>query len=183
MDEVNQANKHRIQRFRQQNYEWLLTHKDKLTHAVTLTFDPAKIRTFLRQHKLDLALNNDYLVQCYQQEMRYFSQRLSKSLFGNSAQRHGSKLLLIPVLEGLEHNAMPHYHCAIGVDASRQSVVTDKIIGNWQQTRFSGYHHDVKPYRDEGWLAYITKKCFTPNIDVIDWMNVSVPASSQSTPE
>lgn len=170
-----------ISKFKQQNYEWLLQQKRYATHSVTLTFDPKKIRSVLRRAELDIPLNAQSLVEEYKKEMRYFSCLLRRSLFGKTAERFHNRLLLIPVLEGLETGKMPHYHCTIGVDAKRLNVADTKIKECWERTRFCGYHNEVKPFRDEGWLGYNNKKTMSINQQAIDWDNVLVPSSSQST--
>lgn len=180
-ENINQAFHSKRYAYRQQNYQWLLAYRGTATHAVTLTFDPKKIFSFIKRNQMNFALNDDYLIECYQSEMRYFSTLLKRSLYGKSIERYGERLLLIPVLEGLESGNVPHYHCTIGVDSGRINAATDQIITCWTQTRFCGYHHDVKPFRDEGWFDYITKRCTTPEVDVIDWMNICVPTSPQLT--
>jgi hypothetical protein len=181
-DQINYSYWSNVEKYKEQNYAWMLNHKDLATHAVTLTHDPSKIQSYLNKYNMKMDFNHPYLIKKYKNEMRYFGQLLGKCLFGKSAQRYGEKLLLIPVLEGIENNAFPHYHCTIGIDAKRLDVANDKIFSCWQQTRFSGYHNEVKPYRDEGWLSYNTKRCMFPGKEVIDWENVLLPASSQSIP-
>ena len=182
-DNLIQLQKLNALKYRNQNYEWMLNYKNIATHAVTLTFDPSKVYSFMRQHEIDLALNSEYMIRQYQDEMRYFANILNKSLFGNASKRHQERMSLIPVFEDLCKNKVPHYHCVIGVDQSRVDAVPEKVEKSWQRTRFCGHYNDVRPFRDEGWISYITKQCFTPDIEVIDWQNIRVPASSQSTPE
>jgi hypothetical protein len=179
-DQINSDFWANVDKFKEQHYQWMLTHKDLATHAVTLTFDPTKIQLFLDKNKMEMKLNHPYLIQKYKLEMKHFGHVLRRSLFGKSAERFGERLLLIPCLEGMEEGKNPHYHCTIGVDASRMEVATSKILESWTQTRFCGHHNEVKLYRDEGWLGYNTKRCMFPKKEVIDWENVLVPSSSQS---
>lgn len=180
-EQINKDYQDGVAKFKRKNYEWLLTQKPYATHSVTLTFHPTKIRSVLRRAGLDMTLNDKSLVKQYKKEMRYFSCLLRRSLFGKSAERRHSSFLFVPVLEGLETNKMPHFHCTVGVDAKRFNVVEEKIFECWKRTRFSGYHNEVKPFRDEGWLDYINKKTMSINQQAIDWDNVLVPSSSQST--
>ena len=179
-DQINSDFWTNVSKYKEQHYQWMLTHKDLATHAVTLTFDPTKIQSFLDKNKMEMKLNNPYLLKMYKKEMKYFGRLLSRSLFGKSAERFGERLLLIPCLEGIEEGRIPHYHCTIGVAQSRVEVATAKIAECWLQTRFCGYHNEVKSYRDEGWLGYNTKRCMFLKKEVIDRENVLVPTSSQS---
>jgi hypothetical protein len=179
-DQINSEFWANVDKFKEQHYQWMLTQKDLATHAVTLTFDPTKIQSYLNRYEMEMKLNHPYLIKKYKKEMNYFGCLLSKSLFGKSAERYGERLLLIPCLEGIENGKMPHYHCTIGVDAKRIEVATNKILESWMQTRFCGHHNEVKLYRDEGWLGYNMKRCMFPKKEVIDWENVLVPSSSQS---
>ena len=170
-----------VAKYKEQHYQWMLKNKHLATHAVTLTFDPKKINSFLRRNKMDMPLNHSYLIKKYKSEMKYFGRLLSKNLYGKSAQRYGERLLLVPCLEGIEDGKMPHYHITIGVDEQRLEVANKLISECWLQTRFCGYHNTIKPYIDEGWLGYNIKRCMFLQKEVIDWENVLVPTSSKST--
>jgi len=179
-DQINSKFWADVFKFKDQHYQWMLTHKDLATHAVTLTFDPTKIQAYLNRYEIDMKLNNPYLIKKYKLEMQYFGRLLSRSLFGKSAERFGERLLLIPCMEGIEEGKIPHYHCTIGVDENRMDVAEAKILQCWVQTRFCGHHNEVKLYRDEGWLGYNTKRCMFPKKEVIDWESIVLPTSSQS---
>ena len=48
-DQINSDFWTNVAKYKEQHYQWMLTHKDLATHAVTLTFDPTKIQSFLEK--------------------------------------------------------------------------------------------------------------------------------------
>lgn len=79
-DQINSDFWTNVAKYKEQHYQWMLTHKDLATHAVTLTFDPTKIQSFLEKNKMEMKLNNPYLLKMYKKEMKYFGRLLSRSL-------------------------------------------------------------------------------------------------------
>ena len=64
-DQINSKFWADVSKFKDQHYQWMLTHKDLATHAVTLTFDPTKIQAYLNRYEIDMKLNNPYLIKKY----------------------------------------------------------------------------------------------------------------------
>jgi hypothetical protein len=161
--------------FRQANYEWMLTHQHLFTHALTLTFDSKKIYAYLWQFSRSLTRNHPEMISRYQDSVKLFVNILDRSLFGNMANRFGSPLLFVPVMEGLNRGEIPHFHCSVGVPETRFEVFEEKVIRAWKRVPFSGFSVKVEPYRDAGWLGYTTKECKFFNRESIDWMNIRTP--------
>ncbi len=168
-----------LDKFRSKNEEWILQHQHLITHSLTLTFDCRHLLRTLNKYQSSQTLNHPDVVEWLQASMRYFKNRLNKSLYGN---RRG-RILLIPVIEGLGIDQKPHYHCHLGVSKDRFDAVEAKVKSIWKEVPFGGTQVVVKPYRDHGWVGYSTKNTLFANRESIDWMNILLPTCSSSTAE
>jgi hypothetical protein len=166
-----------IGKFNDQNYEWLMQFSSNFTHAATLTFDFTKIWRFANSPKHNRVITQKEMIELLRKSFGCFVTKLNRSLYGNASWRHGEKLLLVGVIEGLYQEGKMHYHCAIGVPDDRLEIAKKKIIECWRDVPFSGHHNKVEDYRDAGWLGYINKEVKYLNRQNIDWDHVRVPAS------
>ena len=110
-----------------------------------------------------------------------FRHRIDRALYGNTSKRHGERLLFVPVLEGLGIGQFPHYHAAIGVEGERSKQLHETVRITWSKLPFAGTQIKLVPYRDTGWLGYMTKQVMKLNEHVIDWASVSVPSRTLPT--
>lgn len=181
-DQLNSANEQRVRKFNDSHFEWLMQYESNFTHAITLTFNPKIIRHVINKVSSSKMMTKAELLELQKKSFNYFANRLNKSLFGNTTARHGNKLLLVPIFEGLFENGKAHYHCAMGVPQERFEVIEMKVREAWKHTPLSGNQVDVQPYRNSGWLAYISKQAKYINRECIDWENVRVPCTSSQFP-
>jgi len=159
-----------------------MTYDSQFTHAITLTFNSRLIANFINKNAPFKVIAKMDLLELQKRSFRCFANRLNKSLFGNTTARHGNKLLLVPILEGLHGDNKVHYHCALGVPPDRFESIEMKIKGAWKHAPFSGNQVDVQPYRNSGWLGYINKQAKYINRECIDWNNVHIPCASSQFP-
>jgi hypothetical protein len=162
---------------RNEHEEWLMTHEQFATHALTLTFDVTRLWRALNKTGTPTALHQPEVVAVLHDSMRQFKWKLKKSLYGNL----NGKILFVPVLEGLRSGQNPHYHCLLGVDPTRFDVVEAKVKAAWTEVPFGGQQIVVDAYRDCGWVSYTTKNAIFANRESINWMNVLLPTQSQSS--
>ena len=181
--QLRDAERERVQTFNEQHFDWLMLLQSHFTHAITLTFNPSKIRRLVNRESFTNINSKSMQLELQQKAFGCFVKRLDKLLYGNSSARFGQRLLLIPVMHGLYEGGKLHYHCAVGVPEDRFEVLGKKVIEAWQHTPLAGHQVDFKPYRDSGWLEYINKETKYINRENIDWINVRVPATLSSTVE
>ncbi len=175
-EQLNHQFDQSIQKFNDANYDWLMQFDRHFTHAVTFTFNPRRIRrleegndeTFWVPTKADI-------LELQKKSFRCFRFKLNKLLFGNDVTRRGRGVLMVPIIEGLYSGGRVHYHCAIAVPADRMSVFEGKLRDAWRYAPLSGDQVDIQPYRNQGWLGYISKHAKYLNRECIDWDNVFVP--------
>lgn len=177
-DKLNLANEQQIQKFNDSHFEWLMTYDSQFTHAITLTFNSAMIKNFINKASPFKFIAKADLLELQKKSFRCFANRLNKSLFGNLTIRHGNRLLLVPILEGLNGDSKVHYHCALGVSQDRFEAIEMKVRDAWKHAPFSGNQVDVQPYRNSGWLGYISKQAKFINRECIDWDNVRIPCTN-----
>ena len=182
-EQLERQNQQRIHKFNEVHYEWLNQFQNYFTHALTLTFHPMRIRHLQNKSNKKFAEARADILDLEKRSFRYFANRLDRGLFGNASARHGNKLLLVPVLEGLFEDGRPHYHCALGIPRDRFDVIGAKVREAWKETPLAGNQIDVQPYRNSGWLGYMSKQSKYINRESIDWGNVRVPNSFPFTAE
>jgi hypothetical protein len=177
-EQLNLENQQRIQKFNDSHYEWLMKFESQFTHALTLTFNSALIKNFINKASPFKSIAKADLLNLQKKSFRCFANRLNKSLFGNATARHGNRLLLVPILEGVSGDQKVHYHCALGVPENRFEAIEMKVREAWKHAPLSGHHVDIQPYRNCGWLGYINKQAKYVNRECIDWDNVRIPCMS-----
>ncbi len=123
------------------------------------------------------------MLELQKKSFRCFRFKLNKLLFGNAVTRYGAGLLIVPAIEGLYGGGRVHYHCAIGVPSDRMGVFERSVIAAWHYTPLAGHHIDIQPYRNQGWLGYMSKQAKYLNRECIDWDNVAIPKHFASTAE
>lgn len=160
-------------RFQREIYKYLAQYSDLMTHAVTLTFDGRKLNALKR--KADWMHGEEYEA-LLQRSFKHFATRLNRCVYGNATQRYGKTLLILPVVEGLKQGECPHYHCAIGVPDRVGNAEFEKMVKHsWSNVAFAGHQIDVQPYRDKGWISYISEDAVFLNRMSVDWSNVQLP--------
>ena len=90
---------------------------------------------------------------------------------------------MVPVIEGLSGGSKIHYHCAVAVPQDRMAVFSAKVKEAWSYAPLTGHQIDIQPYRNHGWLGYMSKQAKYLNRECIDWDNVFVPNCFTSTAE
>jgi hypothetical protein len=180
-EQLEQQHCERTSKFNQDHLQWLLEHEHFVTHAVTLTFAPAKIHAFLNAFDRSMKLNSPEMIERYQESLRRFVRYLDTSLFGNQSKRGKSPLFFVAVLEGQNDGEVAHFHCSIGIPDSRAEVFEKAVKESWSKVSFSGHQIKVENYRDATWLNYSNKH--TKYIDrvSIDWQSVRVPSQIVTT--
>jgi hypothetical protein len=167
----------KINAYKASTFEWLKSNEHLYTHALTLTFRPARINAYTKKLNNSLVMCSPEMVLQYKESMRQFIRRLNKSIYGSAGVRK-NKLVIVPVIEGLFGDKVPHYHCCVGVEPSKFDMLETSIKESWSEVPFSGNQIKVEPYRDSGWLTYINKFSQTPNQITIDWENASINSKS-----
>ena len=172
-DQINENAKQKRDKFRTAIYRYLLQYDDLLTHAVTLTFDGDQLNRFRRKTP---DIDKETYEAVLQRSMRHFNNRLNRSVYGNAAQRNGKTLLMLPVMEGMQRNQNPHYHCAIAAPTRIADAELKKMVREcWDSVAFAGQQIDVQPYRSKEWLSYISKAAVYLDRTSVDWSNVQLP--------
>lgn len=168
---------------RRQIDAWLDAYDGELTHFVTLTFDPKKIDAYISKYNLVHDRYDPKLVDLYQRSMRHFLNRLQKRLYGNLAKKKRSRLLFIPIIEGLKRGETPHYHCFMRVCSDRSDNIKQALRECWGSVAFSGVQKNLQNYRDHGCLRYGAKDAISLNRESVDWLNIQMPYRSNSLAE
>ena len=175
-EQLNQQFNQSIQKFNDANYDWLMQYDKQFTHAVTLTFNQHKIRCLEKGLASTLkVLSKADILELQKKSFRCFRFKLNKLLFGNDVTRRGRGVLMVPVIEGLYSGGRVHYHCAIAIPEDRLSVFEGKLRDAWRYAPLSGDQFDIQPYRNSGWLGYMSKQAKYLKRECIDWDNVFVP--------
>lgn len=103
---------------------------------------------------------------------RHFMNLLNSEVYGNRFKRHGHRLQVVPVLEGVEYTRL-HYHCII----DRPNEIGFEGFSNllrdcWSRTHWGYKEIDIQHMRDHGWTKYISKSRSKAEFDQsIDWEN------------
>lgn len=160
---------------RRQIDEWLLAYDKDITHFVTLTFDAKRIDSLIDRNPQYKGRSDPHLVEMYQRSMRHFLKRLQKTLYGNSAKRRHSRLLFIPILEGLQVGEVPHYHCLAGVSSDRADGLTKVVKSCWARIQFAGQQIKVLPRISSGCIRYSAKNATSLTRESVDWLNIQQP--------
>lgn len=111
------------------------------------------------------------------ENFRHFRNRLNHAVLGSRAKRHGSRLLMLVVLETSADHRL-HFHCIIDRPYHCPFSQFDEAIREqWWKTDF-GYHQvDVQDQSDAGWTDYILKQRQKRSLfDSIDWANCQLIA-------
>jgi hypothetical protein len=157
------------------NFDWLSTHADANSYAVTLTLKP-KRRVITEkgtywERLTEIEARNNF---------HFFLLRLNHNIFGKAAKRYGKTVSALPVLEGDGRHTLLHYHCALGNFPSHVPLyaIAPLITSAWHQTPFGNEHVCVKPMHSQNWVGYMTKEIGTSNTDVVDVQNLRLPPTS-----
>jgi len=109
------------------------------------------------------------------QNLRHFLNVLNRRVFKSSAQRHGLKVPVFPVLEGGNDTRL-HYHLLIGCPRPELiDAYPALLIRTWHMTQWGYNECEIKP-ADSGWITYMTKLRDKPDFaSSIDWQNFHTP--------
>jgi hypothetical protein len=168
---------------RRQIDAWLDQYDGEFTHFVTLTLDAKRIDAYINGSHNKRDRHDPDLVKLYQRSMRHFLSRLQKTLYGNLARHDRSPLLFVPIIEGLKHGEVPHFHCFAHVTSDRHERLEQIIKDCWMKVQFAGRQIDVQNYRDRGALRYGAKNALSLHRESVDWLNVQMPKRSHSPAE
>lgn len=161
-------------RYKQENIDWISKYEPHFTHFVTLTFQPKKLRKLQDEITNRNIPNRLNLLELQKRSFRCFLNRLRKSLYGNSWQRYGEKILCIGILEGLHQDGKVHYHCLFGIEQDRHKQFAECVRQSWKKSPLSGHQIDVQLYRHSDLIGYMTKQTKYINRESIDWDNVLI---------
>jgi len=180
IEQLNNHHKEQVQKFRNENFEWLMRFEPHYTHFVTLTFHPSKINA-LKNEIVTNGCNDRYtLLELQKKSFRCFLNRLRKNLYGCSWSKHEQNILCIPIIEGLHQSGKVHYHCLFGIELDRHSNFKNAVETAWNKAPLSGHQIDVQNYNNIGAVSYITKQTKYLNRESIDWGNVLVASRLDS---
>jgi hypothetical protein len=156
-------------------YHWLVQFDESLTHAVTFTINPNIFWKIDRFGKNENLLTDAQKVLICKKNFEFFIKRLNRAMYGNACYRYGKELLIIPIIEGQYQDGRLHFHCGIGIPNDRKYGADQKILKAWRGTPLAGFINDVKPYKNKGWLSYISKQAVYLDRESIAWDQVRVP--------
>ncbi|MDN7804121.1 hypothetical protein [Burkholderia gladioli] len=151
---------------------WMIQYAPYFTHAVTLTMKQSRtVMTNRGQTVQRLTMTEA------KENFRKFVRRLNAAVYGNAADRFGTSIYVIPVIEGIATDKGLHYHCMMGNfrDGADDALIASLIWTAWQQTDFGNIQIDVQPMYGDGWIDYITKEVGIGDADNVDYGNVHVP--------
>jgi hypothetical protein len=157
---------------------WLDTHRHIFTHAVTLNINHRKMFRYHRKTDTDPAPNTSQVLDLCLTNLRIFTPRLAKRLYGNAWKKYEKPFIWIPMVEGHRDGEKLHFHCTLGVDSSRHEILGKTIYDLWTSTPYGSDNIDVKPYIDSGWTDYSLKSAQGPNVKDIVWESVLVPRTT-----
>ena len=146
--------------FRSSIIEYIKTINWNNPFGLTLT-----LKQYFDSQKLDMITASLNLKQ--------FTNRLNRLLFGASARRYGKGVKLFPVIESSADKRI-HIHAIIDCpDHINDTDFSNKIDEAWSKTNWGYRHTHIQPIRDDGWASYITKFSQKTEYDLaIDWNNV-----------
>lgn len=111
--------------------------------------------------------------------LRYFINKVSRHYLGNTTRRFGSRLPVIPVLEGGKGKRL-HFHLMIDLPPSATiEEVYPLFVTTWMGTQWGYGQVNIQQRPDGGWLNYITKLRDKADAgEAIDWTNLYHPSLS-----
>jgi len=110
-----------------------------------------------------------------------FSKYLNRLVYRSAGKKGRKALIILPILEGELSNKHLHFHCAIGCIDEEYSFEKLKIIINsaWRKQKLTYKNPYVVPYRNNGWIGYISKESVRLDLNSVDITRCSIPADSQ----
>jgi hypothetical protein len=150
--------------------EWIESRSVSYTHAVTLNINHIKLQRYIQSAASICSPSDRTLVQelCIE-NLKTFTRRLAKSLYGNAWKRHKKSFVWIPIVEGFRIGEKLHFHCHLCVDRDRHAGLEEKIKSIWNETPFGSVNVVVENYRDSGWIGYSTKCASPTRLEDIVW--------------
>lgn len=140
-------------------------------HALTLTMKQGR-QVHSGRFPVHVSLN----AQEASTNMRHFTNRLNKAVYGNAASRYAKRVPIIAVQEG-GNDLRLHYHAWI--DCPRDDLISTfpaLVTELWGQTPWGYREIDINASTDVRWTNYISKLSTKSNVaDAIDWENCYNP--------
>jgi hypothetical protein len=133
--------------------------------------DPCAVTLTMKQRVSSIELDD---IEC-DRNFRYFSNRLNKSVLGNSFTRYGNHIRMIPVLEKSSSQRY-HFHTVIDrIDRLTRDQFKHVVTDCWEQTLWGYREIDFQFDISTGWIDYITKPSQKRTIsEAIGWQHVHV---------
>jgi len=159
---------------KQEVLDWLArmtprANPEQSRFAVTLTFDQRKLLMCSASGLLTAAEALGFAKTSFAR----FRMSLDRKILKSAACRNGKELVYVPVIEGQNLGEAVHYHCVIVTPAwVTLDRMSEAVKAAWMGTGFAGFETDIQPMRDDGWLAYMSKRAWTLNQDCVDIDNV-----------
>jgi len=159
---------------KQQVLDWLVrmtpaSSSEQSRFSVTLTFDQRKMLKYSPSGMLTAA----QALHCAKTSFARFRMSLDRKILKSAASRNGKELVYIPAFDVQNSGEFIHYHCVIVTPAwVTLDRMTEAVKNAWMGTGLAGFEMHVTPMRDDGWLAYMSKRAWTLNQDCVDIDNV-----------
>ncbi len=156
------------ERFKLQTKTYLSKYEPYLTHACTFN---------IKQEVNGRTITAEYAWMKWQA----FCANLNKSIYGAQGRKGKQSLIILPILEGELSQKNLHFHCAIGcAERSYEFDELKAIIDTaWRKQPFRFNSAYIVPYRDYGWIDYISKEKKRLDINIVDLFQCKFPADSQ----
>ncbi len=150
--------------------EWIDSRDVNFTHAVTLNINHIKLQRHIQRTASSCSSSDrKYVYDLCIKNLKIFSYRLARSLYGNAWKRHKKSFVWIPIVEGFRSGEKLHFHCHLCVDQDRHAGLEEKIKFIWNETPFGSVNVVVENYRDSGWIGYSTKCASPTRLEDIVW--------------
>lgn len=142
---------------KEQTYQFLSTNFDKMTHAVTLTFNKHELNNYLKF--CDSATYTEAKHRVIRESYQVFLKRLNSYCLNTAYRKHGKRVPAVGVIEGLSNDSNPHYHCAMLKPKHMTDAAFAKTVRKcWRQVAFAGMQVDVQQLNNaNGWASYLSK--------------------------
>lgn len=139
--------------------------------AINNFHDPCAVTLTMKQRVSSIELDD---IEC-DRNFRHFSNRLNKSVLGNSFTRYKNRIRMIPVLEK-SHSQRYHYHTVIDrIDRLSRDQFEDIVAKCWENTLWGYREIDFKYDISKGWIDYMMKPSQKRTIsEAICWQHVHV---------
>ncbi len=160
-----------------------LKHDERLRREIEANF--SKYNSYLTHacslNYMQYANDNKITPEQAWQQFENFCKYLNRLVYKRDGKKGKKSLIILPVLEGELKRQHLHFHCAIGCIDENYSFGELKTIINsaWRKQKWTYNNPHVVPYRDKGWIGYISKESVRLDLSNVDYTCCFFPADSQ----